>query len=238
MTEQIVRVYTDGACKKNPGPGGYGVRIRYPDGRVKEFGGSEESTTNNRMELKAAIEALRRTRTEKPVVVVTDSEYVRQGITSWIQGWKTRGWVTRNNKPVSNQDLWKELDDLRSADVEFEYTAGHAGDPDNERCDRIASSFAIGEPVELIDGVDHTPTVPNKHKPPKKKSRYKAAQGLYSGPIVYLSHVGGKLGRHSSWAECEKVVNGVSGALFKKCKGPIETAETLKKWGLLGGGRD
>ena len=94
-----VRVYTDGACTGNPGPGGWGMRIRYPDGRVKEYGGAENPSTNNRMELKAVIEALRLTRDEEEVFIVTDSEYVRQGITSWLKGWKAREWMTLARKP-------------------------------------------------------------------------------------------------------------------------------------------
>ena len=171
MTEKQVRAYTDGACKGNPGPGGYGVRIRYPDGRVKEYGGDEAPSTNNRMELMAVIEALRRAHDVEDLLVVTDSEYVRQGITKWLKGWKARGWITKNNTPVLNQDLWKTLDGLLRPGVTFAYTAGHAGDPDNERCDRIASSYAQGTPVQLEDGVDHTPFAPFAEKPNPSSSK-------------------------------------------------------------------
>ena len=134
-----VRVYTDGACTGNPGPGGWGMRIRYPDGRVKEHGGAENPSTNNRMELKAVIEALRHTQDEEEVFIVTDSEYVRQGITSWLKGWKARGWKSANKKPVKNKDLWLEIDALvQRHDVEFHWIRGHDGHPENERADALA----------------------------------------------------------------------------------------------------
>lgn len=213
-----VRVYTDGACTGNPGPGGWGMRIRHPDGRVKEYGGAENPSTNNRMELRAVIEALRHTQDEEDVFIVTDSEYVRQGITSWLKGWKARGWMTLAKKPVLNQDLWKELDLLLRDNATFGYTAGHAGDPDNERCDRIAVAFSQGKPVDLADGIDCTPFAPLR-----KKSK---------GPVVYLSFLKGDLRRHATWAECEQRVKGQKGALYKKCRGREEEAEVLKKWGL------
>ena len=229
MTEKQVRAYTDGACKGNPGPGGYGVRIRYPDGRVKEYGGDEAPSTNNRMELMAVIEALRRAHDVEDLLVVTDSEYVRQGITKWLKGWKARGWITKNNTPVLNQDLWKTLDGLLRPGVTFAYTAGHAGDPDNERCDRIASSYAQGTPVQLEDGVDHTPFAPFAEKPNPSSSK---ASGKGTGPVVYLSLVAGVLKKHKTWAECEIEVKGRSGALFKKCRGPEEEVAILEKWGV------
>jgi ribonuclease HI len=216
-----VRVYTDGACRGNPGPGGWGLRIRWPDGRFREYGGAADPTTNNRMELKAVIEALRLTRDEEDVLVIMDSEYVRQGITSWLASWKARGWVTTTKKPVLNQDLWKELDRLLRPHVSFGYTAGHAGDPDNERVDRIAVAFATGRLPRLEDGVDRTPFAELKGKPKKGK-----------GPAVYLSFVDGRLERHATWGECESRVKGRSGARYKKCMSAEEESETLKKWGI------
>ncbi len=228
MRSDAVRVYTDGACKGNPGPGGFGVRIRYPDGRVQEFGGREASTTNNRMEMQAVIEGLGRVPDEKKVLVVVDSQYVLLGVTQWMDAWKKRGWLTRDKRPVMNQDLWKALDVLLRPGVSFAYTAGHAGDPDNERCDLIASRFAENKAVALIDGMDTTPIAPLKAKPPRKRP----AAGGGHGPAVYLSFVDGSLKRHATWAECEIEVKGRSGALFKKCRSLEEESETLKKWGL------
>lgn len=142
---QTLTIFTDGACSSNPGPGGWAVRLLYGDGRIVELGGGVPATTNNRMELQAAIEGLRAAPPGLAITLVTDSEYLRQGITKWIHGWKRRGWRTTAQKPVLNQDLWRTLDQLNTPAVQWQYTQGHAGDPDNERCDRIAQAFARGE---------------------------------------------------------------------------------------------
>ncbi len=223
-----VRIYTDGACRGNPGPGGWGIRVLYPDGRVLEKGGAEEDTTNNRMELRAAIEALRLSSVEPSVVVVTDSEYVRLGITEWISGWKDRGWKTVKKSSVRNSDLWKELDALLGSRVEWEYVEGHAGDPDNERCDRIAVAFAKGKHISLADGtVCEEPPAPRPGSTKKRSKKRKNRKGGY-----YVSLVGGKVERHETWTECEARVKGVSRALFKKCFDEIEEREILAKWGV------
>ncbi len=147
MTETTI--YTDGACSGNPGPGGWATRIRYADGCICELGGSAAETTNNRMELQAAIEGLKKIDSGHGITVVTDSEYVLKGITEWIHGWKRRDWRTAAKKPVLNQDLWRQLDALNSPSVRWKYTRGHAGDPDNERCDEIAQAFSRGEQPAL-----------------------------------------------------------------------------------------
>ena len=121
----------------------------YGDGRIRELGGFAPETTNNRMELQAAIEGLKAAEAEIAITLVTDSEYLRKGITEWIHGWKRRGWRTAAKKPVLNQDLWRELDELNSPRIEWKYTKGHAGDPDNERCVDIAQGYSRGEPPEL-----------------------------------------------------------------------------------------
>ena len=145
-----VTVFTDGACSGNPGPGGWAARILYDNGRITELGAGAAETTNNRMELSAAIEGLKATGDAASVELITDSEYVRKGITEWIHSWKRRNWRTAAKKPVLNQDLWKELDLLNGERVTWKYTRGHAGDPDNERCDEIAQAFSRGEHPELI----------------------------------------------------------------------------------------
>ncbi len=147
----MLRVYSDGACSGNPGPGGWAARLIAPDGRVRELGGHVPDTTNNRMELQAALEGLKAVPDAEAITMTTDSEYVRKGITEWIHNWKRRGWLTASKKPVLNQDLWKELDLMNSPNVVWEYTRGHAGDPDNERCDEIAQSFAQGGQPHLED---------------------------------------------------------------------------------------
>ena len=135
----IVDIYTDGACRGNPGPGGWAALLSY-DGHEKELAGAEAQTTNNRMELTAVIRALQALKRRVPVRIYTDSEYVRRGITEWIGGWKRRGWVTAEKKPVKNQDLWQELDALAAANtVEWHWVKGHSGVPGNERVDRLAN---------------------------------------------------------------------------------------------------
>ena len=144
-----VTIFTDGACIGNPGPGGWAARLKYPDGRIVEIGGADPETTNNRMELLAALQGLEKAGEIPAITLVTDSEYLRNGITKWIHGWKRRGWQTAAKKPVLNQDLWRRLDRLNGRHVTWKHTRGHAGDPDNERCDTIAQTFARGGNPEL-----------------------------------------------------------------------------------------
>jgi ribonuclease HI len=138
MSDPVV-VYTDGACKGNPGPGGWGALLRWGDHEKELFGG-EAQTTNNRMELTAVIEALAALKLRSQVAVYTDSEYVKNGITTWIHNWKQRGWRTADKKPVKNIELWQRLDALASEhDVRWHWVRGHDGDPGNERADELAN---------------------------------------------------------------------------------------------------
>ncbi|MSU88156.1 ribonuclease HI [Rhodobacteraceae bacterium 2CG4] len=135
--------YTDGACSGNPGPGGWGVVLQARDGerviKQRELSGGEALSTNNRMELTAAIEALRALGKPTAVRIVTDSTYVRDGITKWVHGWKRNGWKTAARKPVKNAELWRELDEAaRAHDVTWDWIKGHAGHPENERADELA----------------------------------------------------------------------------------------------------
>lgn len=137
--ERIVIVHTDGACRGNPGPGGWGAILRYGDS-VKELRGGERLTTNNRMELLAAISALETLRRPSRVRLFTDSTYVRDGISTWIHNWKKRGWMTSARKPVKNVDLWQRLDSARGGhSIEWIWVRGHDGNPDNERADALAN---------------------------------------------------------------------------------------------------
>ncbi|HRQ81182.1 MAG TPA: ribonuclease HI [Azospirillaceae bacterium] len=134
----VVEIFTDGACSGNPGPGGWGVVLRWR-GVEKELFGGEPETTNNRMELTAAIRGLEALKRRATVRLYTDSEYVKKGITEWIGGWKARGWKTAAKAPVKNADLWQALDAARAAhDVTFHWVRGHAGHPENERADALA----------------------------------------------------------------------------------------------------
>ena len=138
MGEDVVDIYTDGACSGNPGPGGWGAILRWK-GTDKELSGAEPETTNNRMELMAAIQALEALKRGVRVRLHTDSTYVKDGITKWIHGWKRNGWKTAAKKPVKNQDLWQRLDEALGAhEVEWHWVKGHAGHPENERCDEMA----------------------------------------------------------------------------------------------------
>jgi ribonuclease HI len=139
MTE-IVTIYTDGACKGNPGPGGWGVHMRYRD-KVNELCGGELLTTNNRMELMGAIKALETLNRSCSIKLHTDSKYVLQGITDWMNNWKKRGWKTADRKPVKNEDLWRQLDAaIQRHSIEWIWVKGHAGDEGNERADAIGES--------------------------------------------------------------------------------------------------
>ena len=134
-----VTIYSDGACKGNPGPGGWGAWLAW-EGHEKELFGGEATTTNNRMELTAVIQALASLKRTCDVVIYTDSEYVRKGITEWIHGWKQRGWKTADKKPVKNSDLWQQLDAQgRLHHVDWRWVKGHSGDPGNERADQLAN---------------------------------------------------------------------------------------------------
>ncbi|AIB11305.1 ribonuclease H [Azospirillum argentinense] len=135
---KVVDIFTDGACSGNPGPGGWGAILRY-NGVEKELYGGEPATTNNRMELMAAIQALEALKRPMEVRLYTDSEYVKNGITQWIHGWKARGWKTADKKPVKNEDLWRRLDEAKRQHwIEFHWVRGHAGHPENERADALA----------------------------------------------------------------------------------------------------
>jgi len=139
VTSDVVEIFTDGACRGNPGPGGWGALLRYK-GKEKELYGGEAETTNNRMELMAAIVALESLTRQCSVQLTTDSQYVRQGITEWIHGWKKRGWKHSQKQPVKNADLWRRLDDAAARHrVEWHWVRGHTGHPENERADELAN---------------------------------------------------------------------------------------------------
>jgi ribonuclease HI len=149
-----VELFTDGACRGNPGPGGWACVLKHPStGAVKEFSGGDTATTNNRMELQAVIEGLRALTRDSEVEVVTDSVYVAKGASEWMSGWKANGWRRREGrkwKPVKNVDLWQELDLLLVRhDVRFRVVKGHSGHPENERCDELA--VAASHAVEPAD---------------------------------------------------------------------------------------
>ena len=175
----IKAVYTDGACSGNPGPGGWGTVIYFKDGSVHELGGYELGTTNNRMEMQAAIAALEFLHQhdyDADIQLNTDSKYLIQGITQWMRGWKRKGWKTSAGKAVLNKDLWLSLDELtqtlktdQSVDIDWKYVKGHAGNVGNERCDEIARSYSQRRPTSLKQSMGVAgPSTVAKAKPAEK----------------------------------------------------------------------
>jgi len=231
----MIRIITDGACSGNPGPGGWAAII-IRDGEVEELGGYEPQTTNNRMEMRAAIEGLRRVPADAPVHIVSDSFYLIKGMTQWLRAWKARGWVTAAGTPVLNQDLWEELDRLAGTRVTWELVKGHAGHPENERADAIAQAYSQrrtppprgARPAATPDPVEARPRRASRPAPAEPVSA--ASLPPHPGGVTYLSLAGGQLRRHATWEECRQVVHGASGARFKKCKSADEEAATLRSW--------
>lgn len=234
-------VFTDGSSKGNPGPGGWGVVIISADGLVRELGGGAPLTTNNKMELTGAIEALTALRADdRPLDIYTDSTYVIQGIREWIHGWRRRGWKTATGAEVMNRDLWEALSNLTSSrgprNISWHYVRGHVGTPGNERVDRIADAFATSQPMPLYEGpladypVDDIMHLPDDTAVPPRKTS--ASGGAKAAAYAYLSVVDGTPMRHATWAECEARVKGRSGARFKKATSAADQEAILKGWGV------
>ena len=194
-----ITIHTDGACSGNPGPGGWGAIVS-AGGRVRELGGWEERTTNNRMELLAAIEALRSVAGRPgPVEIVTDSTYLISGITRWLSGWKRKGWTRIDGEAVVNRDLWEALDRLASRPIHWTHVRGHQGHPGNGRCDKIAVAFSRGEMPSLYDGPlsDYSIDLSAPILPPKEsKTRKRNKKDGW-----YMSLLHGRLEKHLTWAE-------------------------------------
>jgi ribonuclease HI len=236
----MIAIFSDGACSGNPGPGGWACVVATPDGRALELGGGAPATTNNRMEMTGVIEGLRAVSGLPGTAVVhSDSTYVLDGITSWILGWKRRGWTTAAGEPVKNEDLWRALDAAVAArgarGVEWRWVRGHDGHDANERCDAIAVAFSRRNPVELYSGpllaYPHGSLAPSEAAPLPVKKRASKNAAAPSGPATYLSVLGGRVERHATWKECEARVKGRP-AKFKKVRSSEEEREVLKGWGL------
>ncbi|MCX7977647.1 MAG: ribonuclease HI [Bdellovibrionaceae bacterium] len=235
-------VYSDGACRGNPGPGGWGAIVILPGSfTVRELGGGSDATTNNRMEIRGAMEGLRyafeNCAPDVPVVVFTDSVYVIRGITQWIFGWRRREWKNSEGDEVANRDLWEEFWILLNhygggRRVKWNFVRGHQGIAGNERCDEIAVAFSkrqwiplysgplVGYPLPITDFPQPEPLPEIKNVAAEKKQAYS-----------YLSLVNGQLRRHTDWPSCEAAVRGRSGARFKKAMSPAEEEEIVASWG-------
>lgn len=234
MTQKAL-IFTDGAAKGNPGRGGFGVVISH-DGKVTEKGGFKERTTNNEMELKAVVEALKVMAPKKvPVAIYTDSKYVVQGAQGWVFGWAKNGWVTSAKTDVLNKDLWQELLPLLGkVEIEWHKVPGHVGIKGNERADTIASTFAEKGTFELFSGPAakyghdiHDTSYDESKAEERSDARKRQNQKAYS----YISAVEGKVMIHKTWAECEARVKGTKGARFKKSLDAAEEKAIVKEFG-------
>lgn len=235
-----IAVFTDGAARGNPGPGGWGAIVVTPDKEVFEIGGRSAHTTNNKMEITAAIEALRAIAGEPgDVEIYTDSTYLIRGIREWVRRWKRNGWKTAEGKDVLNRDLWERLHDLVSArgTVAWHHVAGHSGIAANERADEIATGFADHAPTGLFYGklkdysIEEGDLLRVTPTDPARVAARSATRRSNAPAHSYLSLVGGRPMRHRTWADCERRVKGVSGARFKKATSADDERAILTSWG-------
>ncbi len=257
MKKSDIIIFTDGSSRGNPGPGGWGAIVATHD-RVTELGHGDKHTTNNKMELMAAIKALSFVEDLGDAFTIDvrpDSMYVVNGITKWVFGWQKNGWINSKKEEVANRELWETLArivadlQLSGCKITWKYTQAHVGIPGNERADEIATMCADGEKVNFFDGardtyeIDLVSTEPTgeikkvaskgltrhdsaKSKSPEAKARQKMK--AYS----YLSLVNGKLMKHTTWAECERSVKGMSGTKFKKSVSADDERAILNSWGV------
>ncbi|MFA6464031.1 MAG: ribonuclease HI [Candidatus Paceibacterota bacterium] len=247
--EKII-IFSDGSSRGNPGPGGWSAILIFPEKnqnelgdksqelKVKEIGGREENTTNNRMELTGAIQAFSFLKTQNslltaPVVLYSDSSYVVKGITSWIKGWKANDWMTKDKKEVSNKDLWQMLDEVSQGfKVHWNVISGHVGIAGNERCDEIATDYATGETPDLFMGSlqDYKISIldlkSDQEKVEIKKNKTKNSGKAYS----YISKVDGEIKIHQTWKECEDRVKGKSNVRFKKSLSKIDEEKIVEEF--------
>ncbi|MFA6095050.1 MAG: ribonuclease HI [Candidatus Paceibacterota bacterium] len=230
-----ISIFTDGSSRGNPGPGGWGSVIVSSDA-VVELGGGEKHTTNNRMELQAAISALESVQGRKEKIIVhTDSSYVVNGITKWVFGWEKKGWMTMSKEQVQNRDLWEKLLEFsQSLSVEWKLVPGHSAVAGNERCDEIATGFADGAGVKLFNGPRADYSIKNildtsfsaEQKDSRSKSRSRSNAKAYS----YVSMVGGEIKTHATWIECESRVRGKSGVRYKKALSSAEEQQIISEF--------
>ncbi|MFA6077925.1 MAG: ribonuclease HI [Candidatus Paceibacterota bacterium] len=240
-------IFADGSSLGNPGPGGWGAVVVYENSsKVVELGGGDKHTTNNRMELTGAIEALNFSNTikddDQKLILHTDSSYVINGITKWIHNWEKKNWIGTNKKEILNKDLWVKLSKIvKGKKIEWKHVKGHVGIAGNERADFLATMCAKEQswkkekfftgpiskyPYDILNTkVSVTKSVSREKTKSKKKS---SSAKAYS----YLSLVNGKLMRHATWAECEKRVKGVPKTKFKKAFSKEDEISIAKEWGV------
>ncbi|HEY2775560.1 MAG TPA: ribonuclease H [Candidatus Binatia bacterium] len=235
-----VIAFTDGAAKGNPGPGGWGAVLLVGGAAVRELGGAGGRTTNNRMEVLAAISALQwcaeaGAADTARITIVTDSSYLLRGVREWLTKWKARNWKTLEGSDVANRDLWERLDLLVAAcpKVSWRYVPGHAGVPGNERADEIASAFATAATPRLYSGPYSgydfdLGSIPDANAPIRAASKKSATKG--SKAYSYVSMVDGVVATHRTWAECEQRVKGRSRARYRKTASAAEEKALVAEW--------
>ena len=247
MSLESIFIFTDGSSRGNPGPGGFGAIVIVPKNQdsgfmIQELGGRKEHTTNNRMELMAAIKALQQIQDSRfKIQVFTDSSYLINGITKWICGWQKNGWKTKGKKDVENRDLWEQLVELTQnyaeqtpKGIEWKLVGGHTGVAGNQRCDEIATTFADGKKPPLYSGVLKNYSIKNildisedaEARGEKRETRQRQHAKAYS----YVSIVDGVVQTHKTWAECEQRVRGKQ-AKYKKALSAEEERNLIEKWG-------
>ncbi len=234
-------IFTDGSSRGNPGPGGWGGIVSYEEAReqkVKELGGKNKNTTNNRMEMTAVLEALEFVVSKglsNPIVLYTDSEYVKKGATEWIYSWQKNNWKTKSGSDVLNKDIWQKLSLVfAKLSIEMRVIPGHSGIPGNERCDVIATGFACDNPPQLYTGsfdnyridLDVTKQISNGRSVVKSGVSSSKNKKAYS----YVSCIQGIVKVHKMWAECEARVRGQSNARYKKTFSKEDESDVIKSF--------
>ncbi len=247
-TENQIIIFTDGASRGNPGPGGYGaVIVDGKNGMVREIGGYEPDTTNNRMELRSAIEALlflrKNSDNAQSATIYSDSAYVLNGITKWVHQWERNNWMTGQKEGVLNQDLWQALLELsrdrqNKGGVTWKKVGGHAGVVGNERGDEIATSFADKKSMLLFSGTldDYEKmlgsSITNLDETASSAVRRKVGKSPKGEAYSYVSYVDKKINIDKTWAACEKRVKGKKGAKYKKAMTKEEENDLIALWSL------
>lgn len=228
-------IFTDGSSRGNPGPGGWGYILAHA-GHVWEGAGHEKRTTNNRMEIMAALEALSALPRGGSATVVTDSSYLANGASKWLVGWRRKGWKTATGGDVKNADLWERMNEvLEGRTVSWRLVLGHAGVPANHRCDELATVAADGGKNDLYDGPAAGYPVSLEAPAPGAQTRSGGADGKRAHS--YLSMVDGEIKRHFNWPDCERRVRGVPAARYRKTYSAEEEASLVESWESDGGKR-
>jgi ribonuclease HI len=245
-------IFTDGSSRGNPGPGGWGAIVivnskkqkeKIEDIKITELGGGEKDTTNNRMELMAAIKGLGKAPKDSEIIVYTDSSYVINGITKWVHGWKRNGWVTKAEEDVLNKDLWMKLDKAATkagsagAKIKWQYIGGHIGVLGNERCDHIATAFADGMKIKLYKGPIEDYDLPDildvSHDEMSLARKKTVSSHSSAKAYSYVSMVDGVIETHHTWPECEKRVKGARGAKYKKSLDFTDEQKIIEEFGTF-----